>query len=136
MKTGVEKLRRQSGMGLIELMVSLLIGSILMVGAVTIFIKSKDTYRLNETMGRIQDLPDNVWDLTPEGLRLASDLTKITGPTLERLIELEMSEIHPPPASQSHYKPESANHQPDPSRPRTPRARASSRGTSRALHGR
>ena len=55
MKTGIKNLRRQSGMGLIELMVSLLIGSILMVGAVTIFLKSKDTYRLNETMGRIQE---------------------------------------------------------------------------------
>ncbi|MCZ6561207.1 MAG: prepilin-type N-terminal cleavage/methylation domain-containing protein, partial [Gammaproteobacteria bacterium] len=42
-------------MSLVELMISLLIGSILMVGAVSIFLKSKDTYRLNETMGRIQE---------------------------------------------------------------------------------
>ncbi len=48
-------LRTQPGMSLIELMISLLIGSILMVGAVTVFLKSKDTYRLNETMGRIQE---------------------------------------------------------------------------------
>ncbi len=46
---------RGLGMSLVELMVSLLIGSILMVGAITIFVKSKDTYRLNETMGRVQE---------------------------------------------------------------------------------
>ena len=72
MKTGVEKLRRQSGMGLIELMVSLLIGSILMVGAVTIFIKSKDTYRLNETMGRIQENARLALSMLGPDLRLTS----------------------------------------------------------------
>ena len=72
MKTGAENLRRQSGMGLIELMVSLLIGSILMVGAITIFIKSKDTYRLNETMGRIQENARLALSMLGPDLRLTS----------------------------------------------------------------
>ena len=30
-----------------------------------------------------------MWDLTPEGVRLASDLVRMTGPAVERLIEWE-----------------------------------------------
>lgn len=72
MKTGIAYLRRPSGLSLIELMVSLLIGSILMVGAVTIFVKSKDTYRLNETMSRIQDNARLALDMLGPDLRLSS----------------------------------------------------------------
>lgn len=72
MKQRMRILRTQPGMSLIELMISLLIGSILMVGAVTIFVKSKDTYRLNETMGRIQENARLALAMLGPDMRLAS----------------------------------------------------------------
>ena len=67
-------------MSLIELMISLLIGSILMVGAVTIFLKSKDAYRLNETMGRIQENARLALSMLGPDLRLASFWGRGTDP--------------------------------------------------------
>jgi type IV pilus assembly protein PilW len=72
MKTVIRNLRKQSGMSLVELMISLLIGSILMVGAVSIFLKSKDTYRLNETMGRIQENARLALTMLGPDMRMAS----------------------------------------------------------------
>lgn len=42
-------------MSLIELMISLVIGAILVGGAITVYVKSKDSYRVNEQMARIQE---------------------------------------------------------------------------------
>lgn len=53
MMTGKKNLNR--GMSLIELMISLVIGAILVGGAITVYVKSKDSYRVNESMARIQE---------------------------------------------------------------------------------
>ena len=68
----IQNFRPQSGMSLIELMISLLIGSILMIGALTIFVKSKETYRLNETMSRIQENARLALTILGPDMRLAS----------------------------------------------------------------
>lgn len=72
MKTRFRNLRTLPGISLTELMLSLLIGSILMVGATTVFLKSKDAHRLNEVMGRIQENARLAMTMLGSDLRLAS----------------------------------------------------------------
>lgn len=70
--------RQQHGMTLIELMVALAIGAFLMLGAVTVFMQSRTSFRVNETLSRLQENarfaletmePDirmaHFWGLTP-----------------------------------------------------------------------
>jgi len=45
----------QGGVTLIELMVALAVGSILIIGAVSVFSSSRNTYRVNEIMSRLQE---------------------------------------------------------------------------------
>src|SRR5688572_29173787 len=45
----------RTGFSLIELMVSLAIGSFLIVGAVTVYARSRATYNINETLARLQE---------------------------------------------------------------------------------
>jgi type IV pilus assembly protein PilW len=45
----------QSGLSLVELMVALLIGSLLIVGAVTVYANSRSTYAVNEAVARLQE---------------------------------------------------------------------------------
>src|SRR5512138_738826 len=47
--------RRQTGMTLIELMVALAIGAFLMIGAITVFMQSRTTFRLNDSISRLQE---------------------------------------------------------------------------------
>ena len=47
--------RRQHGMTLIELMVALAIGAFLMIGAITVFVQSRMTFRVTESVSRLQD---------------------------------------------------------------------------------
>lgn len=47
--------RRQGGLSLVELMVALLIGSLLIVGAVTVYANSRTTYAVNEAVARLQE---------------------------------------------------------------------------------
>jgi type IV pilus assembly protein PilW len=44
-----------AGMTLIELMVALAIGAFLMIGAVTVFMQSRTTFRVNESVSRMQE---------------------------------------------------------------------------------
>lgn len=46
---------RQRGLSLIELMVALTIGSLLIVGAVTVYSNSRSTFAVNEAVARLQD---------------------------------------------------------------------------------
>ena len=46
---------RQSGLSLVELMVALVIGSLLIVGAVTVYANSRTTYAVNEAVARLQE---------------------------------------------------------------------------------
>jgi type IV pilus assembly protein PilW len=47
--------RRQYGMTLIELMVALAIGAFLMIGAITVFMQSRTTFRVTESLSRLQE---------------------------------------------------------------------------------
>lgn len=47
--------RLAAGMSLIELMVALTIGSLLIAGAVYVYSQSRSTYRVNETLARLQE---------------------------------------------------------------------------------
>jgi type IV pilus assembly protein PilW len=49
------KTKRQAGMTLIELMVALAIGAFLMIGAITVFMQSRSTFRLTESVARMQE---------------------------------------------------------------------------------
>lgn len=46
---------RAAGVTLIELMVALAIGSFLMIGAVTVFMQSRTTFRVSESVARLQE---------------------------------------------------------------------------------
>lgn len=47
--------QRARGLTLIELMVSLAIGSLLIIGAVTVYSQSRNTYRVSDTVARLQE---------------------------------------------------------------------------------
>jgi type IV pilus assembly protein PilW len=47
--------RREAGLSLIEMMVTLVIGAFLMIGVVSIFSQSRTTYRVNDTVERLQE---------------------------------------------------------------------------------
>ena len=49
------KAHKQYGMTLIELMVALAIGAFLMIGAITVFMQSRTTFRVTESVARMQE---------------------------------------------------------------------------------
>ncbi len=55
--------RLMAGVSLIELMVSLVIGSMLIIGAVTVYMQSRNTYRTNESAARLQETARYVLDV-------------------------------------------------------------------------
>jgi type IV pilus assembly protein PilW len=63
--------RRIAGITLIELMVALSIGSFLMIGAVTVFMQSRTTFRVNEAVSRLQENARFVLDVLEPDLRMA-----------------------------------------------------------------
>jgi type IV pilus assembly protein PilW len=62
---------RQSGMTLIELMVALAIGAFLMIGAVTVFMQSRTTFRITESVSRLQENGRFVLDVLEPDIRMA-----------------------------------------------------------------
>jgi type IV pilus assembly protein PilW len=64
-------LRPQSGMTLIELMVALAIGMFLMIGAMTVFMQSRTTFRVNESVSRMQETARFALDALEPEVRLA-----------------------------------------------------------------
>ena len=48
-------MKRERGLGLIELLVALAIGSVLIVGAVYVYSQSRSTYRVSDTVARLQE---------------------------------------------------------------------------------
>ena len=64
--------RRASGVTLIELMVALSIGSFLMIGAVTVFMQSRTTFRVTESVSRLQENARFVLDALEPDIRMAS----------------------------------------------------------------
>lgn len=63
--------RRIAGMTLIELMVALGIGSFLMIGALTVFMQSRATFRINESVARLQENARYVFDVIEPDIRMA-----------------------------------------------------------------
>ena len=62
---------RQSGMTLIELMVALAIGSFLMIGAMTVFMQSRTTFRITESVSRLQETARFALDAIEPDIRMA-----------------------------------------------------------------
>lgn len=82
--------RRAAGMTLIELMVALAIGSFLLIGAVTVYTQTRTTFRINQTVSRLQEngrfvmdsvVPDlrmaHYWGLTTRSTRIAGRATPL-----------------------------------------------------------
>jgi type IV pilus assembly protein PilW len=63
--------RRAAGLTLIELMVALAIGSLLMIGAVTVFVQSRATFRVSDSVARLQENGRYVLDRLEPDVRMA-----------------------------------------------------------------
>jgi type IV pilus assembly protein PilW len=63
--------RRQYGMTLIELMVALAIGAFLMIGAITVFMQSRTTFRVTESVSRLQENARFALDSLEPDIRMA-----------------------------------------------------------------
>ncbi|MEO8464313.1 MAG: PilW family protein [Gammaproteobacteria bacterium] len=61
----------QSGMTLIELMVALAIGAFLMIGAMTVFMQSRTTFRITESVSRLQETARFAIDALEPDVRMA-----------------------------------------------------------------
>lgn len=59
-------------MTLIELMVALAIGSFLIIGALTVFNQSRTTFRINESVARLQENARFVFDVMEPEIRMAN----------------------------------------------------------------
>ena len=72
MVTSNRRLRRQAlGVTLIELMVALAIGAFLMIGAVTVFMHARQTFRLTDAVARIQETGRFALDSIEPEIRMA-----------------------------------------------------------------
>jgi type IV pilus assembly protein PilW len=60
---------RQVGVTLVELMVALLIGSLLIVGAVTVYMQSRNSYRTTDSSARLQETGRYVFNLVEPDVR-------------------------------------------------------------------
>jgi type IV pilus assembly protein PilW len=63
--------QRPAGLTLIELMVALAIGSFLMIGAITVFLQSRATFRVTESVARLQETGRLVLDMIEPDIRMA-----------------------------------------------------------------
>ena len=63
--------RAQRGVSLVELMVALAIGSIMIIGAVTVYSNSRTTYAINESLGRLQEQGRYVMSVLEPDVELA-----------------------------------------------------------------
>src|SRR5665647_3594938 len=61
----------QVGMTLIEIMIALLIGAFLLGGMLQIFINSKQTYRMQENLSRLQENGRFALDFLAKDIRMA-----------------------------------------------------------------
>lgn len=64
-------LRRQRGFNLIELMIALVIGLIVVLGATSVFLSNKQSYRTNSAIGQIQENARIAFELLTRDLRQA-----------------------------------------------------------------
>jgi type IV pilus assembly protein PilW len=62
---------KQRGMTLVEMMIAMLIGSILVAGAITVFVQSRANYRTADSIARLQDNLRFALDTLESDIRLA-----------------------------------------------------------------
>lgn len=84
-------LRKQHGLTLVELMIAMTIGLLLLGGITSIMISSRQTYRVNEALSRMQDNARYAFQVLSRDIRMAgyfgcvgSDVTPtntLSGPT-------------------------------------------------------
>ena len=60
-----------AGVSLVELMVSLVIGSLLIIGAVTVYMQSRNTYRTTDSASRLQETARFAMDVLEPDVRMA-----------------------------------------------------------------
>jgi type IV pilus assembly protein PilW len=63
---------RRKGLTLIEIVIALAIGSVLIIGAVTVYTKSRQSYIVNESIAKVQDTATFAMDAIEADLRMAS----------------------------------------------------------------
>ncbi len=110
MKHAAHLQRRQQGVSLVELMVSLSIGLFLLAGTVTVFGKTRDLYRTNDTSARLQETARYAMSTIEADLRVANywglmsraDLIE-NGPTLDLANLPAVDPSYALPASLSGY---------------------------------
>jgi len=68
----LREMQQQRGVGLIELMVAMLIGLFLILGAVTVFNQSRNTYRASEGVARLQETARLAMDVIESDIRMAN----------------------------------------------------------------
>src|SRR5262245_62938110 len=80
------KPRSQFGMTLIELMVALAIGAFLMLGAMTVFMQRRTTFRVTESLSRMQETGRLAFSIVEPDIRMAHywGLTNFTGNSTNR----------------------------------------------------
>ncbi len=78
--------RAHRGMTLIELMVALAIGALLMVGAIAVFMQSRTTFRIAESVARLQENARFALEVLEADIRMAHywGLTTTTGGIVNR----------------------------------------------------
>lgn len=80
----VTSYRHNSGVTLVELMVSLAIGSFLMIGAIQIYGQSRQAYIINDSIARVQETAQFAMDTIEADLRMASNFGLVSrGDTIE-----------------------------------------------------
>ena len=65
-------LRSERGVSLVELMVALVLGLFLILGAVTIYNQSRSTYRVTEAVARLQETARYAFDVLEQDVRMSS----------------------------------------------------------------
>lgn len=79
MKKMTKPHHHQRGMSLVEIMVAIVIGSILTLGVIQLFISSKQSYRLQESMGTLQENARFSMQVLNYGLRMADHWGGVEG---------------------------------------------------------
>lgn len=72
MRTHATRLRRQRGMGLVEIMIALVISAFLVIGAITVFMQSRSTARTADTASRVQETVRYALDTIEPDVRMAN----------------------------------------------------------------
>lgn len=73
---------RQAGLSLIELMVALTIGSLLIAGTVFVYIQSRNSYGVNETVARLQETARYALSVIEPDVRMSSYWGLVNDPEL------------------------------------------------------